>query len=99
MDAKIIKGSYIHVHFVGDKEIQALNKKHRKKDYPTDVLSFEINEKTPDGKFYIGDIIVNIDQAERQMNEFGNDDVRKELADLVGHGVLHLLGIHHPEDE
>lgn len=96
MDIK--KNSTIHVHLVGDTEIQALNKKHRKKDYPTDVLSFKMDETLPDGSFYIGDIIVNIDQAEKQMKEFGNDDVRQEISDLVGHGVLHLLGIHHDDD-
>lgn len=96
---EIHKNSAIHVHFVGDREIQALNKKHRGKDYPTDVLSFNMDEKLPDGSYYIGDIIVNIDEAKRQMKDYGNDDVRKELAELVEHGTLHLLGIHHDGDD
>lgn len=93
------KNSKINVHFVGDSEIQKLNKEHRKKNYPTDVLSFNIDEKIPDGTYYIGDVIVNIDQAKRQAKEYENDDVRKEIAQLVEHGVLHLLGIHHKEDD
>lgn len=96
---EIQKNSKISVHFVGDKEIQKLNKEHLQKDYPTDVLSFHIDEKLPNGEYYIGDIIVNIDEAKRQMKDYGNDDVRRELAELVEHGVLHLLGIHHPHDE
>lgn len=98
MADEIKKNSKINVHLVGDKEIQKLNKQHLKKDYPTDVLSFNIDEETPTGEYYIGDIIVNIDQAKRQSKEYGNDDFRKEIAELVEHGVLHLLGIHHKED-
>jgi len=94
----ITKNSKIHVHFVDDKEIQKLNKKHLNKDYPTDVLSFNIDETLPNGEYYIGDIIVNVDQAKRQKDEYGNKDIRHELSDLVAHGVLHLLGIHHKHD-
>lgn len=99
MDETVKYNSRINVHFVDDKIIKNLNKKHRGKDYETDVLSFHMDESMPDGEFYIGDIIVNIDQAKRQMAEYGNDDVRKELAQLVEHGVLHLLGIHHDNDD
>lgn len=98
MADEIKKNSKINVHLVGDKEIQKLNKQHLKRDYPTDVLSFNIDENTPSGEYYIGDIIVNIDQAKRQSKEYGNDDYRKEIAELIEHGVLHLLGIHHKED-
>lgn len=97
-DKELKKNSKIEIHFVGDKEIKDLNKETREKDYPTDVLSIEINEELPNKGFYIGDIIINIDQAKRQMKEYGNDDVRLELAELAGHGVLHLLGIHHKGD-
>ena len=97
-DKKVKMNSKIEVHFVGDSEIKKLNKETRGKDYATDVLSIEIEENLPDNKYYIGDIIVNVDQAKRQMELYGNDDVRLELAELVGHGVLHLLGIHHEGD-
>lgn len=93
------KNSKIHIHLVGDNEIQELNKLHRGKDYPTDVLSFNIDQELPNGEFYIGDIIINIDQAKRQMSEYSNNDIRLEIAELAEHGVLHLLGVHHPEDE
>lgn len=96
---EIKKNSRINVHFVGDDEIQALNKEHRGKDYATDVLSFHMDQDMPDGEYYIGDIIVNIDQAKRQMKEYSNNDVRIELAELVEHGVLHLLGLHHDQDD
>lgn len=95
---EIRKNSKIHIHLVGDKEIQELNKMHRGKDYPTDVLSFHMDENLPNGEYYIGDIIINIDQAERQKAEYSNDDIRVEIAELAEHGVLHLLGIHHEGD-
>jgi len=97
-DKKVKKNSKIEIHIVGDKEIQKLNKQTRGKDYPTDVLSIEIEEQFPDTPYYIGDIIINLDQARRQMKEYGNDDVRLEIAELAAHGVLHLLGVHHTGD-
>lgn len=94
----IRNNSQISVYILEDKEVQALNKEYRGKDYPTDVLSFEIQEEMPGGEFYVGDIIVNKDQAQRQMKEYGNTDVRFEIAELVAHGVLHLLGVDHDEE-
>jgi probable rRNA maturation factor len=92
------KKLYISVSVVGDEEIKKLNAKFRKKDYPTDVLSFDINEEQDDGTYYLGDVIVNKEQAERQCKEYGNS-VEEEISDLVGHGVLHLLGVDHEDHE
>lgn len=88
----------IFVTLVGDKEIQKLNKKHLSRDYPTDVLSFSIEQKLEDGSEYLGDIVVNCDQAKRQSKDYGNT-LEEEIAELVGHGVLHLLGVHHEDDD
>ena len=90
--------TYISVSIVDDYEIKKLNKKYRKKDYPTDVLSFNIDEKREDGSFYLGDVIVNKDQAKRQAGEYGNS-LEEELSELTAHGVLHLLGVHHDGDD
>lgn len=91
------KGAKIEIHLVGDADIKKINKESRNKDYPTDVLSIEMDENTPDGIYYIGDILINIDQAKRQMKDYDNQDVRLEIAELAAHGVLHLLGVHHDE--
>ena len=91
------KNTFISVFFIDDKEMRKMNKKYMGRDYPTDVLSFEIKEKQEDGSFYLGDIVVNKDQAKRQAGEYGND-FEKEISELVAHGVLHLLGVHHSED-
>ena len=89
---------YISVTLSTDSEIRKLNNKHLKRDYPTEVLSFSINEKLEDGTIYLGDIIVNKDQAKRQAAEYKND-FEHEIAELVEHGVLHLLGVHHEDDD
>ena len=91
------KKAYISVFITDDKEMKNLNKEYLDRDYSTDVLSFEIMEKQEDGSLYIGDIVVNKDQARRQAKKYEND-FEEEISELVGHGVLHLLGIHHEGD-
>ena len=99
MILKDLNGKKIHisVYISDDKEIAKLNKKYRNKEYATDVLSFNINEELEDGTFYLGDVIVNKQQAQRQAEEFGNN-LEQEISELAGHGILHLLGIHHDGD-
>ncbi len=88
----------ITVSFVDDAAMQKLNRKFRKKNYPTDVLSFNMDEKTDSDTYLLGEVVVNISQAERQASDYGNDP-EHEVAELVEHGVLHLLGIDHSEKE
>ncbi len=88
-----------------DAEIQALNSQFRQKDRPTDVLSFaamevdfpEIEDDAADDALYLGDIIISVDTAVRQAPEHGYA-LRKELAWLASHGLLHLLGWDHPDE-
>lgn len=91
------KKTFISVYITDDKEMKKLNKEYLGRDYTTDVLSFEIKEKQEDGSLYLGDIVVNKDQAKRQASDYDND-LEEEISELVGHGVLHLLGIHHKGD-
>jgi rRNA maturation RNase YbeY len=99
MNLKDILGgkTFISVYITDDKEMKKLNKEYLGRDYSTDVLSFEIKEDQPDGTFYLGDIVVNKDQSKRQAKDYEND-LEEEISELVGHGVLHLLGIHHKGD-
>ena len=78
--------------FVDDPEIRELNRKFRKRDKPTDVLSFPLNEKGADGKFYLGDIIISITTATAHAAGHG---LERELEYLAVHGFLHLLGFEH----
>lgn len=89
---------------VDNKEIHRLNKKYRNIDRPTDVLSFPLidfeNEEMPDGSstIYLGDIIISIEKAKQQAEEYGHS-VERELAFLTAHSMLHLLGYDHMTEE
>jgi probable rRNA maturation factor len=89
---------YVSVTLSNDSELKKMNKKYLDRDFTTDVLSFEINEKQEDGTLYLGDIVVNKDQAKRQAKDYDNS-FEEEISDLVGHGILHLLGVHHDDDD
>ena len=75
-----------------------INKKYRKIDKSTDVLSFPMEEVDPRGVNIIGDIVICMEQAECQAEEFGHSVVR-EVAYLSVHSVLHLLGYDHEREE
>lgn len=76
-----------------DAEIQALNRDYRKKDKPTDVLSFTCGEHC-DGVLVLGDIVISLETAERQCAS-GRSGLRDEVRLLFCHGLLHLLGHDH----
>jgi len=80
--------------FVEDAEIRALNRRFRKKDKPTDVLSFPLNERAADGRFYLGDIVISVPRAEEQAARLSHG-LELELEVLTIHGFLHLLGYRH----
>ena len=82
--------------FVDDKGIHTLNREYRKKDKPTDVLSFpmregEFGDLNPD---LLGDVVISLDTAKRQAEERG-EALEEELNFLLTHGILHLLGFDH----
>ena len=82
---------------IGDrKESESLNSKYRNLKYPTDVLSFSINEEFPES-FYIGDIFVCYPIAEEQSVP-NNHSTDTELFVLSCHGILHLAGYDHEND-
>ncbi|HOP61575.1 MAG TPA: rRNA maturation RNase YbeY [Candidatus Saccharicenans sp.] len=82
------------VSFVGPQTMRRLNRQYRHKDKPTDVLSFALKEKGPDGQYYLGDIIICPEVASRQARKQGHS-LTRELEILAIHGFLHLLGFEH----
>jgi probable rRNA maturation factor len=87
----------------GNEEIHKLNLQYLDEDRPTDVLSFPMNEhleaapvfvKVPDGKLHLGDIVISYPTALKQAGEH-NHPVKREIAILLTHGILHLLGYDH----
>lgn len=86
----------VSVLFVGDTAMRSLNRRYRRKDRTTDVLSFAYREGVSPGfaKDLLGDIVISVPCAERQATMAG-DPVRKEIDRLLVHGLLHLLGYDH----
>lgn len=97
----------VSVSFVSDEEIHDLNRDYRAVDRPTDVLSFALQEgeNFPEPTDFeadpmLGDIVVSIPTAVRQAEDYGHS-IEREVAFLLAHGFLHLLGYDHqsPEEE
>jgi len=83
-----------------DSFIHPLNRDYRGKDAPTDVLSFAQREgegADPDDPV-LGDVIISVETAARQAEERGHT-LARELRVLLVHGILHLLGYDHIEDD
>ncbi|MCB0419367.1 MAG: rRNA maturation RNase YbeY [Bdellovibrionales bacterium] len=79
----------IAIVFMGKEEARQLNLQYRKKDYATDVLSFESFDRSS-----LGELVLCYDVVERQAKEH-NLSFREEAAYLILHGILHLLGFEH----
>jgi probable rRNA maturation factor len=83
--------------FVNNDKIHELNKQYRQIDKPTDVLTFALEDNNDIIKMdtrLLGDIYISIDKAREQAQEYGHSYLR-ELAFLMIHGFLHLLGYDH----
>ena len=92
----------VSVTFCDNKYIKEINKEYRNKDCATDVLSFPMYDfeteqdpiLEPDGYVTIGDIVLSLERAKEQAAEIGNS-FEREVAFLVIHSTLHLLGYDH----
>ena len=93
----------ISLSFVTPEEIKEINRKFRKKDEVTDVLSFPASadfiswEKNEKGENILGDVIICVKRAEEQAKSFGHS-LKRELVFLYVHSLLHLLGYDHMEE-
>jgi len=93
------KRSELSIVLTGDGEVRKLNRLYRKKDKTTDVLSFPLLEgkrlKTGNqGTIPLGDVVISLPQTRRQAARQGRE-FKRELALLLVHGILHLLGYDH----
>lgn len=91
--AEVAGGRTFTVLLTGDERLRRLNRDFRGQDQPTDVLSFPC--PGPDGS--LGDLAISVQRAAEQARTFGHT-VEKEIAILILHGVLHLLGHDHEGD-
>jgi len=87
----------------GDDTVHELNRDYRNVDRTTDVIAFSLSERgldnqpfitPPDNVIHLGEVVVSYPQAKRQAHE-QRHSLERELALLVAHGVLHLLGYDH----
>jgi probable rRNA maturation factor len=88
------KNAELSVALIGNAEMRKLNAKYRKKDYPTDVLSFPVEGIMPEETRLLGDVIISVDKAIEQARARGRSS-EQELITLLIHGVVHLLGYDH----
>lgn len=91
----------VSVTFVTNEQIHELNRQYRHKDSPTDVLSFPQDDDFPEipGEFrLLGDIIISLERANEQALEYGHS-LEREVAYLAVHGMLHLLGHDHYQED
>ena len=86
-----VEPTLVSLVFCDDATIQTLNRQFLNHDYPTDVLSFPLNPPTPDGRRWLGEIIISVETAERNARRY-RQPLEWELLRLVIHGTLHLLG-------
>jgi len=105
----------VEVVLTDDASIQEVNQEYRSMDKSTDVLSFPMafyetpadfdgledqdDVFDPDtGEYMLGDIMISVEHVRAQAKEFGHSE-KRELAFLVAHSMLHLMGYDHMEED
>ena len=106
-EENVIQDLEIYVTLTNNEQIHKINLEQRNVDRPTDVLSFpmfereeipSLKEENKEEPYILGDIIVSIEKVKEQAEEYGHS-FERELAYLVTHGMLHLLGYDHMIEE
>ena len=98
-----VENGEVSVTLTNNEYIHTLNKQYRGIDRPTDVLSFALNEsEEPDVEDgpdvnVLGDLVISVERAKEQAADYGHS-VKREIAFLTVHGMLHLLGYDHMEE-
>lgn len=92
-----VKDAMLSITFVSARAIRTLNRRHLRRDRPTDVIAFGFRERGTAGAV-VGDVYISPDAA-RASAKANGITVREELVRLVVHGTLHVLGHDHPETD
>ena len=96
-----IKNPLLNVVIVDNKKIREINKEYRNKDSVTDVISFafeEVKDVNYEDVRFLGEIYISYERCKEQASEYGHT-VRREFCYLAVHGLLHLLGYDHMNEE
>ena len=91
-------GAELSVEFVGDGRMRGLNRRYRRRNRSTDVLAFAMREADGPATPLLGDVVISLPTAIRQAAAEGWS-VDQEVARLMVHGVLHLVGYDHERGE
>lgn len=99
-------GSSLSLTLVGDDAMREINRDHRGKDVPTDVLSFPLDGASTTPRYarddevriehMVGDVVISVDTARKQAADY-DAPLQRELERLLIHGILHVLGHDHME--
>lgn len=94
-----LENAELSVHLVDDPGITTLNRDYRGLDRPTDVLAFTLDGAEGEDRAdapprQLGDVVISLDTAARQARA-GRRSLRREVAWLLAHGLLHLVGYDH----
>ena len=106
-----VEGTELTISFVSPEKIREYNKEYRGVDRATDVLSFPMlnihygqsvaefaEDMLPNGTLYLGDIVICKKVAKAQAKEYEHS-LKREVAFLALHGLLHVLGYDHIEED
>ena len=91
----------VSIAFLNQRKMRELNKKYLRRNYPTDVLSFSFSKKEqakPRIKNIFGEVIICPEKVLKNSRKIGAD-FKKEMARVLIHGTLHLLGYNHEGKE
>lgn len=102
--------THVDIMLTDNSHIHEINREQRGVDRPTDVLSFPMNQLTPEaydpdmceadpaaGRIMLGDMVISLEQCRAQAEEFGHS-AEREICYLAVHSVLHLLGYDHMDE-
>lgn len=102
--AEGVRAAELSIVITDDEAVRQLNRAYAGEDEATDVLSFSLQEgeafPSPDGLLRLGEVVISLPTAQRQAEAAGRP-LLEEVAHLLVHGILHLLGYDHalPQEE
>lgn len=96
--AERVREAFVSIAFVSRRHIARLNQQHLEHAGPTDVIAFSLGPAGSDRRAIVGDIYIAPDVARANAVRF-RGGIREEVARLVVHGTLHVLGYDHPTGE
>ena len=99
LEAERVRDAMVSITLVSRAKIARINQRHLSHRGATDVISFSLGPTAGSGgKAVVGDIYIAPDVARENARRFGNG-IREEVARLVVHGTLHVLGHDHPDGD